>query len=744
MNMTRDEIERLSEALKKEEFRKLLVEYAEEISDPANRQLYEREISKLEEERGMNVTFIHPEPGYCVKTSQNGAKKCFVNICKNEHIEKPVCKRDGAGVGGAYWQIPHSCSPARDDLDTSDKSSCVVYDVVFNPDAYRMGETNQRFNKLLIDSAFETIENNFRVKLDKVNYKVLKNLKFKGKPTACVIRKSANETQQTPSSKPQTESSPPADDDSIGRLIDQLKDEYMQEQTKTTSTKPAPSPAAPKPTQTPQVIEENYVKPEYKMVHRGQIDMQDYVSSHNVTSTRPKELIITVELPMCKSSENLIVDIFEKRLYLESSKPNYRLDLNLPYPINEKEAKAKFDKSKRCLNLTLPVVPFVAKLDIVNVDHLSDEEDTDHSSSSSNFSPSSSSSSDSNLELVSSQIQNAAQNKESELVQPATNVMYKLPNTIRLSEYRDHVLLTVTAANYQRGTLDIKQLSPCEVRVQFESVSRSAYTQYYLMYVTFTHDEQKLNILSSDESQLKPIYVDEDTFQVMLKKNGPCDQTGKKALVSDEHSDELDMNNNSASNSTPIVVNIDENSRQSEFVVPEQPVPTEEMSKREFILNFDKMVRKDDADEDDDDDDVNEENENGAKEAAKEEEDDEEDQEQQSKSKFKNLSEEVKLAKQKFVKSVDKNELLDEEENDDDEHANESHSESDNEDNDDDEHATKPRFDLNCDGLSSRSSSISNFTNDSSNLSSSLNSASFSKLKVIINQHYTTTVDIFI
>lgn len=193
LKMTREEIERFTEAMKKEEFRKLLVEYAEEISDPKNRELYEQEITKLEEERGMNVTFIHPEPGYCIKTVQDGSKKCFINICKNSNIEKPSSKRDvnnNTNKSGLFWQIPHTVSPPREDMDNSGKQKCIVYDVVFHPDAYRMGETNQRFNQLLKDSAVETIEKNFNVKLDKANMKVLKNLTFKGKPSASVIRKS--------------------------------------------------------------------------------------------------------------------------------------------------------------------------------------------------------------------------------------------------------------------------------------------------------------------------------------------------------------------------------------------------------------------------------------------------------------------------------------------------------------------------------------------------------------------------
>lgn len=135
----------------------------------------------------------------------------------------------------------------------------------------------------------------------------------------------------------------------------------------------------PKPSTSQQPAEDTgFTKPVYKMVHRGHVDMQDYAHSlsNQVESRRPKELVISVELPLCKSSENVVLDIFEKRLFLKSESPNYLLDLALPFPINESGARAKFDKSKRCLNITLPVVPFVAKVDIINVDHLTDDEDS--------------------------------------------------------------------------------------------------------------------------------------------------------------------------------------------------------------------------------------------------------------------------------------------------------------------------------------------------------------------------------
>ena len=149
-------------------------------------------------------------------------KKCFVNICKNEEIEKPTCKRESNGVS---WSIPHSCSPPRDDFDANNKvKTCVVYDVVFSLDAFRMGQTNERFDKLLVDSAFESVEKNFHVKLDKVNMKRLKNIDFKGKPTACVLRKPLTENTNSNRNDEDNE----GENHSVDSIIDQLKEQYLK------------------------------------------------------------------------------------------------------------------------------------------------------------------------------------------------------------------------------------------------------------------------------------------------------------------------------------------------------------------------------------------------------------------------------------------------------------------------------------------------------------------------------------
>ena len=83
LNLTSDELSRLNKAFKDEKFCKMFAEYAEEISDPENRRRYEEEIALLERDRGMDVKFIQPEPGYVLKTATiPGNVKAFINICK--------------------------------------------------------------------------------------------------------------------------------------------------------------------------------------------------------------------------------------------------------------------------------------------------------------------------------------------------------------------------------------------------------------------------------------------------------------------------------------------------------------------------------------------------------------------------------------------------------------------------------------------------------------------------------------
>jgi dynein assembly factor 2, axonemal len=195
LNLTNDELQRFSDALKNDEFRKLFIEYAEELNDPENRELYEKEIRAVEQQRGSDVTFVHPKPGHVIRTSVDGKLKCFINIATNEHVEKPSFTRvsQTTDKSGTQWSLPHCLAGPHEDIDHQ-SNVCTVYDVIFSPDTYRMAETNSKFMTMIEESALDSVESNYHCRLDRNNVKRLK-MKFKGVPKATIIRKKHVEQQ---------------------------------------------------------------------------------------------------------------------------------------------------------------------------------------------------------------------------------------------------------------------------------------------------------------------------------------------------------------------------------------------------------------------------------------------------------------------------------------------------------------------------------------------------------------------
>ena len=366
LNLSTDEVERLANAFKKEEFRKLFKDYAEEIADPENRRRYEDEIKQMENERGMDIEFVNPVPGYVVKTTCDGEMKAFINICKNEHIEKPSSQRQVGpdGKAGLSWSIPHSFAPARDDVDKFG-NKCKVFDFVVHPDTYRMAETNDRFKKMIHNTAFDGIERQFDTKLDRKNMKFPK-MTFKGTPKATVVRKKSTEPVEKKDSNDINDvmnSFPYPYDNKTS----EEKAKLNAQATKKKVTKPAMKVNDKKMSE--EKVEDEFATPKYVIKHRSEVDFQDYRNAPDSSpSLMPKELVVEVDLPLLKSAAPVDLDIFERRLILKSTEPaKYKLDVVLPYPVDENLGSAKFDKGKRKLCITLPVVRSKVQADVPSV-----------------------------------------------------------------------------------------------------------------------------------------------------------------------------------------------------------------------------------------------------------------------------------------------------------------------------------------------------------------------------------------
>ncbi|NWJ11777.1 KTU protein, partial [Crypturellus undulatus] len=125
--------------------RQLFADYAAELADPEQRRLYEQEVTALERERGVHVRFIHPTAGYVLRTSQDGARRCYLNVCSNPHVGAPEPR---AEAGGLRWALPYCLAPGREELRGGGRR-VLLYDVVFHPGALRMAARSARFRRLL-------------------------------------------------------------------------------------------------------------------------------------------------------------------------------------------------------------------------------------------------------------------------------------------------------------------------------------------------------------------------------------------------------------------------------------------------------------------------------------------------------------------------------------------------------------------------------------------------------------------
>ncbi|XP_019742743.1 protein kintoun [Hippocampus comes] len=335
LNMTADEMRRLTKAFKDEKFREMLNDYAQEIADPENRRIYEEEIAILEKERGNNIEFIHPKPFRALRTSVNSKQKCYINICANDKVGKPECKWGVSEDGrrGHCWSLPHNLHPGREDTDPKG-NKIMIYDVIFHPDTLHIANKKAEFMQMVISTAIQGIQDAFKVTLDKNNVREM-NTKYKGTPQPCVIRKPI----------PGYTAKPPEDHP--------LSFPYPDE--KKTKTSPDPKPKSFKIKNEKSKLP---TEPSYTMKYRSFIDLQDFRCSRDSgKSPRPKEIVITIDVPLLKSVADASLEVKEKSLLLESETPAYRLELPLSYPVDEERGEAKFSKQRRQLTVTLPVLP---------------------------------------------------------------------------------------------------------------------------------------------------------------------------------------------------------------------------------------------------------------------------------------------------------------------------------------------------------------------------------------------------
>ncbi|XP_005303471.2 protein kintoun [Chrysemys picta bellii] len=338
LQLTAEEVERLKGAFRDERFRALLAEYAAELADPEQRRRYEEEVTALERERGVEVRFVHPAPGYVLRTSQGGAQRCYLNVCSNPLLGRPQAR---AEPRGHRWALPYSLAPGREELGRAGRRR-LVYDVVFHPETLRLAARSARFRRMVSDTALEAVQSRFGVQLDRANAVPLRGTAYKGVPQASVIR------TPLPGGAPPRAEEP---DSPLPPFPSPYS--YPAGPGSSAQHQPAPGPPAGEGARPPAPT-----APRWSLRHRSYVELQDYrCCRDSAPSPVPRELVVTIELPLLSSAGQAALEIRGRELRLDSQRPAYRLRLRLPYAVDEPRGQATFNKAKRQLLVTLPVLP---------------------------------------------------------------------------------------------------------------------------------------------------------------------------------------------------------------------------------------------------------------------------------------------------------------------------------------------------------------------------------------------------
>lgn len=343
-NPTEKELQSISEAFKKEEFRKLFFEYAEELNDPVKRKQYEDELNQMEMEKNpksKGLNFLHQEPHHFIEILDTTV---FINITTSEKVDKPEMKvmKSPEGKSGFGFEIPCSVSPSVREIGKKRK----IVDVCFHPDTVRMGETNAEFMK-----------NNVReIAIEQVNH--FHNLELKNKFKVGSPAKSMGNVDQNikiTESKVKNEDELAEKKDLTG-LLQKLT--TQQNQKRTLEEKISKNEV--KHTELSSHIDHmksklDGIKPKTKPTYKLK---QSYKQGLSKNSDFPEHLLVEVELPNISDKNMITSDVEKKWIVLEFDQQatNYQnLKILLPNEIELDRTRVKWFKNKRQLVFTCPV-----------------------------------------------------------------------------------------------------------------------------------------------------------------------------------------------------------------------------------------------------------------------------------------------------------------------------------------------------------------------------------------------------
>jgi dynein assembly factor 2 len=384
VQLTATEANKLNAAFQSEEFRQLLADYVDSLSDPSNRKEQEAYISELEANKELPVgkSLLRPKAGFVVKCHINSSssndgngngnednqpskkkKKIFLNIVYSDKIIQPSREKmtfmddeDSSQQANNKWSVPYAIGPVRMEHDKSKNNLVPTFDVCFHPLSLQYAHARKEFCDMVIGISKSAVVEAYSSKSSSSggggggevitidsNYTILKNVRYKNgtTPKALIL---ANFDQSSP-------------DGVMKDLPVQLDGPDFAKEATDAMTPTERSANEVKKTHNEKAdLSDSIIIPKYEIVEQGIMELTN--NHHDSSSRRPKQLIVHVYLDKITSAAEIDLHVSKTKVQVVGSEEhNYRLDLKLPYPINSQKGKATFDKDKRTLILRLPLSP---------------------------------------------------------------------------------------------------------------------------------------------------------------------------------------------------------------------------------------------------------------------------------------------------------------------------------------------------------------------------------------------------
>lgn len=384
--ITRQEARDLLTALDKPEFGGLMDGYLKEISEPKNVIESNQYLKETEEKNDLpsNVKLAKPEKGFCIRSEKfsikhpGQRKKVFINICSLKDVKEPTSNDQH------MWSLPYLLNKGRHDQDKKGKV-CMTFDVVFNPKAIELSKENIMFKKFVCDTAINGINSQILSKEEeKISSDfVVKKFDYKGLEVAYInvhsLTKGDMDDRKEPSEYHKTEAMREVEriqeenkkkmgldkEEDIYDQVDVDDKDHVNETLKVQKE-----------------MDKDSKTPLYKIKYSDTFEIKNFFYEPSALADDVKytykNMIVEINTPLMGGAADANLEVDVKRLKF-SYKDIYLLDIDLPMEVNNESVKAKFDKSKKILTLTMEIVHKVQerpkKKEDENIEIVNDEEE---------------------------------------------------------------------------------------------------------------------------------------------------------------------------------------------------------------------------------------------------------------------------------------------------------------------------------------------------------------------------------